>query len=208
LPLLPRSKLRRFLLAAAGLFLLLAALAYLFPRQILCVDSGSAPLADAIVLLGGGQGDRPPRAAELYKGGFAPRIIVTGAGDITWNCQQLIAAGVPKEAIELEPNAKTTRENALFTMGLIRAQDARRDALGPMRNAPGVARVILVTSWYHSRRSLRTFQHYAPDIQFYSCPSYFGYDRSRWSRDGVTGYVRSEYIKLLGYWICYGVCPL
>jgi hypothetical protein len=39
----------------------------------------------------------------------------------------------------------------------------------------GAKRVIIVTSWYHSRRALACFEHYAPDIKFYSRPSYFGY---------------------------------
>jgi uncharacterized SAM-binding protein YcdF (DUF218 family) len=75
------------------------------------------------------------------------------------------------------------------------------------RRPAGAKRVIIVTSWYHSRRALHTFQHYAPDIQFYSRPSYFGYPRTQWSRDGISGYIRAEYVKLAGYWVCYGVWP-
>jgi hypothetical protein len=76
-----------------------------------------------------------------------------------------------------------------------------------MLKSAGVRRVIIVTSWYHSRRALHTFQHYAPDMQFYSRPSYYGYPRAQWSRAGISGYIRSEYVKLAGYWVCYGVWP-
>src|ERR1035441_10336009 len=76
------------------------------------------------------------------------------------------------------------------------------------RGQKGAKRVIIVTSWYHSRRALHAFQHYAPDIQFYSRPAYFGYPRTQWSRAGISGYIRAEYVKLAGYWVCYGVCPL
>jgi uncharacterized SAM-binding protein YcdF (DUF218 family) len=73
--------------------------------------------------------------------------------------------------------------------------------------ATGAQSAILVTSWYHSRRALRCFEHYAPDLKFYVRPAYFGFERRRWARDGMTGQIRFEYLKLLGYWVCYGVCP-
>ena len=42
---------------------------------------GNAPvLADAIVILGGGTGDRLVKAVELYKAGYAKQFIVTGFG--------------------------------------------------------------------------------------------------------------------------------
>jgi hypothetical protein len=83
--------------------------------------------------------------------------------------------------------------------------EAERAVEGP--GPAGAKRVIIVTSWYHSRRALHTFQHYAPDIQFYSRPAYFGYPRTQWSRAGISGYIRAEYVKLAGYWVCYGVWP-
>jgi uncharacterized SAM-binding protein YcdF (DUF218 family) len=72
----------------------------------------------------------------------------------------------------------------------------------------GAHRVIIVTSWFHSRRALACFEHYAPDIQFYSRPSYLDYSEAKWNQKGISGNLKSEYVKLLGYWVCYGVCPL
>ena len=62
---------------------------------------------------------------------------------------------------------------------------------------------------HHSRRGLHAFQHYAPDIQFYSRPSYYGYPSKAESaeRKAMNGYMRTEFVKLAGYWVCYGVCP-
>jgi uncharacterized SAM-binding protein YcdF (DUF218 family) len=148
--------------------------------------------ADAIVVLGGAR-ERPAQAAELFRSGAAPRIIVSGQGDFASNRQVLVAEGVPPSCIQVEPKSNSTRQNAQFSISLLRELGARR--------------VIIVTSWYHSRRALHAFQHYAPDIQFYSRPSYYGYPRTQWSREGITGYIRSEYVKLAGYWVCYGVCP-
>ena len=204
---------RRGLLAVLGLLALLLAAAFIFPQQILCVDSGNVQ-ADALVVLGGGSWERPTRAAELFRSGAAPRIIASGAGDCANNLRLMVAAGVPASAIELECKSLSTKQNAQFSIALLRAMRApdvgptphEREAGG--RGAAGAKRVIIVTSWYHSRRALHTFQHYAPDIQFYSRPAYFGYPRTQWSRDGVAGYIRAEYVKLAGYWVCYGVWPL
>jgi uncharacterized SAM-binding protein YcdF (DUF218 family) len=143
-----------------------------------------------MVVLGGGYGERPDRAAELFKAGVAPKIILTGAGDAVDNKRLLVNRGVPAEAIQLEAASKSTKQNAQFTIPLLRAADAHR--------------VILVTSWYHSRRSLNCFRHYAPDIQFYSRQA--GPGPNETTRQ-FTRYVISEYIKAAGYWVCYGVRP-
>ena len=191
--LLPKSPLKRALLALAGLLALCVVLALAFPQQVMCVDSGDVT-ADAMVVLGGGATERPARAAELFHSGAAPRIIVSGRGDSASNRKRLLAAGVPASAIEVEPKSVSTRQNAQFSIALLRALGAKR--------------VIIVTTWYHSRRALHTFQHYAPDIAFYSRPSYYGYPRAQRFREDVGRYIRAEYPKLLGYWLCYGICPL
>ena len=191
--LLPKSPLKRALLALAGLLALCVVLALAFPQQVMCVDSGDVT-ADAMVVLGGGAHERPARAAELFRSGAAPRIIVSGRGDSASNRKRLLAAGVPASAIEVEPKSVNTKQNAQFSIALLRELGAKR--------------VIIVTTWYHSRRALHTFQHYAPDIEFYSRPSYYGYPRVQRFREDVGRYIRAEYPKLLGYWLCYGICPL
>ena len=170
----------------------LAVAAIVFPQKCLCVDSGPAQ-ADVIVVLGGGSAERPERAAELFEEHAAPRIIVSGWGDCEINRQLLIEDGVPADVIELETQSRTTRENAEFTAKLLRKRKA--------------ARVILVTSWYHSRRALASFQHYAPEIKFYSRPSYVAYAHADWPGRRFGRRVYLEYPKLFGYWIGYGVCP-
>ena len=179
-------------LSLLGLLLLLAVAAMVFPVPFLCVDSGPVK-ADVIVVLGGGSHERPVRAAELFKDHAAPRIIISGWGDCEINRQLLLAAGVPANAIKLETQSRTTRENAQFTVKLL-----REEKLG---------RVIIVTSWYHSRRAQACFRHYAPELKFYSRPSYFATTRADWPHYRIGGRVRLEYAKLLGYWIRDGVCP-
>jgi len=182
----------RVVLVLFTLLVLLAAAALLYPQKFLCVDSGSVK-ADVMVVLGGGSHDRPERAAELFKERIAPRILVSGLGDCAIYRRSLIQAGVPAQAIQMEDRSRTTRENAILAVNLLRHQGARR--------------VIIVTSWYHSRRALACFEHYGPEIQFYSCPSYFADTRPDWLRHSLSHRVYLEYPKLLGYWMCYGISP-
>jgi uncharacterized SAM-binding protein YcdF (DUF218 family) len=169
-----------------------AAIAWYYPEKILCVDSGPVR-GDVIVLLGGGLHERPTRAAQLFQQKVAPRVIISGAGDDGINRQILLQSGVPADVIETEGKSMTTRENALFTIERLRAERVRT--------------VVLVTTWYHARRALKTFEHYAPDIKFYVRPSYFAFDREDWLKPGNARRMRLEFLKLPGYWIRYGVNP-
>ena len=169
-----------------------AAIGWFYPEKFLCVDSGPVR-ADVIVVLGGGQHERPERAAELFHQHAAPRIIISGAGDDRINRFILSRRAVPAGVIEVESNSLTTCENAEFTIKMLRAEKVRS--------------AILVTSWYHSRRALKTFEHFAPDLKFYSRPSYFAFDRADWPRHGNGRRMRLEFLKLPGYWILYGVNP-
>jgi uncharacterized SAM-binding protein YcdF (DUF218 family) len=198
------------------LIILLSLAAWFFPQQVLTVDSG--PVKADVLIVPGGTPDRAMRAAELFKAGEAPRIICSGLGDAEVNAAYLTNSGVPITAIILESKSRTTRENAEFSIATLRQMGAHR--------------VIIVTSWYHSRRAVACFEHYAPDIKFYSRPAYFGYPGKqlagessphptlspveaervragqRAERKAQEGYMKAEYVKLLGYWVCYGVCPL
>jgi uncharacterized SAM-binding protein YcdF (DUF218 family) len=188
----PRNRLLKLSLILFALLILLSAAAFFFPQEILCVDSGAVNADLFIVLGGGGSHERPERAAELFKQHAAPRVIISGSGDYETNRQLLIQAGVPPGVIELETQSRTTDENAQFTIKLLRDEKIKS--------------AIIVTSWYHARRALKTFEHFAPEIKFYSRPSYFGFKRSDWN-DNFSRHVYLEYIKLPDYWIRYGVCP-
>jgi uncharacterized SAM-binding protein YcdF (DUF218 family) len=182
-------KIATILVALVGL---IAAGLFLFPQTFLCVDSGPVK-ADMIIVLGGGAHERPEYAAKLFLDHAAPRILISGLGDDEINRRILVRAGVPARDITVENKSKTTRENARFCVPLLRAEKVRS--------------AIIVTSWYHSRRALKTFEHLAPGIKFYSRPSYYQYKHTHWSRD-FSRRVYWEYIKLPGYWVVYGVWPL
>jgi len=172
--------------------LLLGVAAWFYPEMFLTVDSGPVA-AEVIVVIGGGSHERPLRAAQLFQQQAAARVIITGAGDDGINRQILIASGVPARAIEVENKSTTTRENAVFTSERLRAEK--------------IHRVILVTSWYHARRAEKTFAHFAPDLKFYSRPSYFAFASADWKKLGINRRMRLEFLKLPGYWLRYGVNP-
>jgi uncharacterized SAM-binding protein YcdF (DUF218 family) len=126
------------------------------------------PVADAIVILGGGTSPaRPPRpipemgssgdrviyAAYLYKHGAAPNILVS-SGRIEWLDTQesptqdmlflLQMLGVPKNVVWFEDQSRNTYENAIFSQKILAEHN--------------INRIILVTSASHMPRSVRLFE--------------------------------------------------
>jgi uncharacterized SAM-binding protein YcdF (DUF218 family) len=188
---------RKKLVCGAGLvstlLFLLALGAYYRAPALLTVDSGKCN-AGAMVVLGGDPIGRPLRAAELFDEGAAPVVIVSGDGDNEEVARALMARGVPASAILREAKSGSTEQNAEMSVAVLKSR--------------GITSAIIVTSWFHSRRALQTFRKVAPEITFYSRPSSYALSRAEWSRTGTSAHIRAEYLKLAGYWVCYGVCPI
>ena len=115
-------------------------------RAVIVDDSPRA--SDAIVMLGDDNysGDRATRAAELIKGGWAPRVIASGRYLRSYMSvaqleqRDLIADGVPASAIiPLSHHARNTREECTV--------------IGKFLGQRGWKHVLLVTSNYHTRRA-------------------------------------------------------
>ncbi len=185
------ARLTRVTLALLFAVLVAGVAAYMFPRQFLTIDDGEVK-GDVLVVLGGGDG-RAARAAELYRQGAAPRVLVTGFGDTASNIETLEQGGVPARAIYVEPRALSTLDNAKFSLPILRRM--------------GAVRVILVTSWFHSRRAVACFRKYGRGLIFYSRPCYTEYNPAVPNRSGYSEHVDIEYEKLLGYALGYRVWP-
>ncbi len=189
-----KQKLFRWLAGLLLLAVLAGGAALFFPQRWLTVESGPVA-ADVLVVLGGGSNaERARYAVELYKAGAAPRILCSGRGDCEANASLLRRAGVPAAVILRDNQSRTTRENAQLSIPLLRQLGARR--------------VIIVTTWYHSRRAWLCFRHYAPDLVFYSRPAYAGYPASAWQPQAIRGHVKAEYLKLLEHLFRYGISPI
>ncbi len=210
MPLRPKSRRRLLLGAFAGLviFSLAAVVGLRFPQAFLTVidcERGSAPGGDCIVILGGENWTRVPRAVALYHSNAAPRLLITGTGDAQDNLKMLLKQGVPESVILLETNATSTAENARFSVPILRHH--------------GLTNILLVTSWYHSRRTLNCFQHYGPDLRYISCPTepdaalsaFQPFSLSALAQGWPSKYERErillEYAKLLWYWPRHGIAP-
>jgi uncharacterized SAM-binding protein YcdF (DUF218 family) len=177
-------------LAAAVAALVLAAGLLYFSGPILCVESG-APRGEVLVVLGGEKTFRPARALELYRAGAAGSILITGAGDWDEVRLYLEGNGVPASAIEVEKVSRNTKQNAEFTVRLLRAR--------------GVKRAVLVTSWFHSRRALACFRHYGPELEYVSAPTLADRPKWHWPAGYERVWVLAEYLKLVYYGPRYGV---
>lgn len=115
--------------------------------------------ADAIVLLAGSYKERAPAAAQLYRAGYAPAVLLTNDGILSsWSSKYgrnlyqidlaekyLVTLGVPRERIVKLPfHGSSTMHDALAV---------RQYAL-----AHGLTKMIIVTSDYHIRRAIWTFR--------------------------------------------------
>lgn len=121
--------------------------------------------ADVVIAVSGGDTTgRAQHAIDMYNGGWADKIIFSGAAfDKTGPSnadvmrQQAINQDVPADAIIIERDSSNTQENASNTIDILQSQS--------------VNSAIVVTSSYHQKRTLTEFQRQAPDIDFRSSPS-------------------------------------
>lgn len=148
----------KYLVAAVfGIAALIVALIsiYLSPDDLSACKApeavGACSRVDAIVAVSGGDTNaRADKAIELYKNGWAPMIVFSGAAADTSGpsnaeamARRAFEAGVPDQAIVTEEFSRTTAENALNTSRFIVDQSLQR--------------IVLVTSAYHQRRASLEF---------------------------------------------------
>ena len=129
--------LRSFLLSAAIIALLAAAaLAFVaaYGGYWLQAPAQAPARSDAIVVLGGDEGDRALRAIELYRDGFAPTLVLTGfdygsaapPAEQTWRADFLGKRGVPPSALVFEADPRNSYMEAENTLALMKRQGWRR----------------------------------------------------------------------------------
>ncbi len=109
---------------------------------------------------------RVERAAELYRAGLAPHLVLTGS---TGGSNQpgrteagimrelLIERGVPNEAITVETHARSTEENFACSMPLLGERRARK--------------VMVVTDPWHMPRAVYQGSRYAGDVELIAAPA-------------------------------------
>ncbi len=180
------------------LFVVLALTALILAGQPLITKDAARP-ADIIVVIGGDhKPERIARAAELYRAGYAPRVLLS-AGTVVkegdqWMPEaqvmlhQAIQAGIPQDAILLEQESQSTVENARFSKPILQENQFRS--------------ILLVTSPYQSARARRVFSDtFGGDIIIISQPALGNqfYSLCWWFQTDQQGVVLSEYWKWLVY---------
>lgn len=170
--------------------------------------------ADAILVLGGASTyiERTQKAAELYKSGVAAKIFLTDDGERSgWSRvekrnppyvelaqKRLISLGVPAENIEiLQPSAAGTIDEARILLAKTQAEKLNK--------------ILIVTSAYHTRRALWTFEREfaaaniknelgiaaAPTGEQTPPPDFWWLSHRGWNL------VAGEYLKFAVYWAYY-----
>lgn len=117
--------------------------------------------ADAILVLSGSAvyKERTRKAAELYKQGVAPIVIVTNDGTRAgWlSGEQKNPRYVELEQRELLANG-VMPDSIVVLAGEVSGTDDEARAVISEIDARQIRSLLLVTSAYHTRRSLRTFE--------------------------------------------------
>ncbi len=130
--------------------------------------------ADVIIAVSGGDTTaRTQEAIDLYKNGWAPKLIFSGAAqdksgpsNAAVMKRQAIEQGIPEAAITTEDKSETTKENAEKTRGILASKDIRT--------------AIVVTSRYHMKRTILEFRERAPNVTFRAHPTIADSQWSSW----------------------------
>lgn len=187
-----------FFLSLGGFLALVAGVAGFsvwFPKFWRAVLPLEIPMsrADALLVLGGESQARPVEAARLFHAGVAPRILVIGTGDHETNRRALLKSGVPADCIVVEAKSESTLENADFAK--------------PILESLGVRKALLVTSSFHARRALATFQRRLPGIDFGVATSRIGWWDTPVGRGQEDRWAMIEFFKIPAYWLVHGIPP-
>lgn len=138
--------------------------------------------ADAIVAISGGDTNaRVQKAIRLYKQGYAPKLVFSGAAEdpnSPSNAKIMrrtaLRNNVPEEAIIIDEAAVDTKQNA----------SGVKEKLGD------VDTVILVTSEYHQRRASKVFKKAFTGVKIINVPA----EDKHWGQ-------RNWFLKPYGWWI-------
>ncbi len=153
--------------------------------------------ADAIVALGGDDGDRALRALGLYREGYAPTLVLTGLeygnaappAALTWRADFLEAHGVPRSAVRFEMVSRNSFSEATSILALMRQE--RWHTVIVVSDPPHMRRL----AWTWSRVFAGSGLDY---VLVASKPDWWSADG--WWRDEKSGaFVIMEYIKLSYY---------
>lgn len=195
------SRRRAFVVGAILVAALLAVAAGVFVNLGRWVAAGgAAPVrGDVIVVLGGDEGYRVSKVAQLFAAGHAPTVLVTGlefSPDrergyyLNWRVQVLADAGVPPERLLVEKTATNSFQEAAATLALMRARGWQTALV--VSDPPHMRRL----DWVWGRAFAGSGKTY---VLVASEPAWW--DAEHWWRNEKAGqFVLTEVIKI-GYYL-------
>ncbi|MCI3922723.1 YdcF family protein [Paenibacillus sp. TRM 82003] len=198
-------RLKHKLLLVVGLMAVIAASLHtqLFAAagSFLKLDCEALASSDVIIVLGGeADGERTRKAAELYREGIAPKLMISDGTKMSWRTTAMkemydlaVLEGVKPEDIVKEDRSRSTYENALYTKELMLEH--------------GFDSALVVTTDWHGKRSRFIFEkvYKVSDIQLSYCGTPDARsDFAAWWKDGEKQQVvLTEWAKTLVYWAKY-----
>ncbi len=189
-----------------GIVLVFGIGTYLAPDNLKGCDpyptdkTGCQPVGAVVAISGGDTTARTSEAIELYKNGWAPLLVLSGAAADTSGPsnaevmeEQALNAGVPASAILLDSTSVNTKENADNSVDIFKKH--------------GIDSVILVTSAYHQRRAGLEFKRRAGDgINVINHPVSVDNQWSSWWWITPRGWwlATTEMVKIIAFYIGIG----
>ena len=166
------------------------------------VAPAQAPVkADLIFALGGDNGGRVNGVLDLYRRGFAPRVMVGAEGInpktrtayLSWQARYMVDGGVPEQALLLDRRSMNSWEEALNTLKLMQSMKMNR--------------VLVVSDPPHMRRLSwvwgRVFEGSGKEFTLVASEMP-DWDAGHWWRTSPNAqFVFGEYIKLAYYFFTY-----
>ena len=190
-------------LAVTGTLLLFFALIFLNLGNWLSQPVNDPVKSDLIVTLGGGESERDQMAADLYKAGYAKKILLTGMGKIVNSSQHyyeyprslfFLKQGIPAEALLFDGLSINTHQEAI-NIAIVLTAHHWHSAL-VVTDPPHIRRVAFcLSSVFKNNFSYSLIQSDAPT-----------WHADRWRQDeNWRRFSLSEVVKLIFYAIVYGV---
>lgn len=148
--------------------------------------------ADIIIVLSGGGIERLDKGVQLYRDGYAPYFMISnGQEDNLF--QAALIKGVPLNSVMLENKARSTLENAIYTIDIMTKHKLKS--------------ALIVSSNFHMRRVKMNFAKAVKDKEitlWYISADDLQYQPSQWwatKEDRRTTFI--EYVKMVGNFFGY-----
>lgn len=165
------------------------------------LDCEGAAKSDVLIVLGGEMdGERTRKGVELYKQGWAAKMMLSDGTKMSWRTTAMkemvdlaVLEGVPAADIIQENRSRSTVENAIYTKELMLEH--------------GYSSVLVVTTDWHGKRSRfifeKVYEGSGIELSYCGTPDARS-DFAAWWKDGEKQQVvLTEWAKTIVYWAKY-----